>query len=164
LNARQVQRLEERALIDRALAEERDGDAVGVALLRGQSGADRWRTALGDDPAAREVDVGIEEMHVAAFPLAEAGLAAEDLGGHPLQVDALRDGDVVGSVGSRDRVVVPQVLADARAGRLVTRGEVQLAGNRPGGDVERGLFPLEILLLKALFVVTRCHHLLVHPL
>jgi len=60
----------------------------------------------------------------------------------------------VGSVGSRDRVVVPQVLADARAGRLVTRGEVQLAGNRPGGDVERGLFPLEILLLKALFVVT----------
>jgi len=35
LDAREVERLEECALIDRALAEERDRDAVGVPLLCG---------------------------------------------------------------------------------------------------------------------------------
>jgi hypothetical protein len=81
-----------------------------------------------------------------------------------LQVDALRDGGVVRSVRPGHGVVVAEVRADARARRLVTRGEVELTRNRAGRDVERRLFSLEVLLLEALLLVARRHHVLVHLL
>ena len=96
------------------------------------------------------------------LPPSESRLATEDFGRHPVQVDALRDGDVVGAVGRRYHVVVAQVVTDTDGGRLLARGEVEFAGNRPGGNVELRLLALQILLLQPLFVVSCRHHVGVH--
>jgi len=45
------------------------------------------------------------------------------------------------------RIVVPEVLADACAGGLVARSEVQFTRDGTGRDIERGLFALEVFLL-----------------
>jgi hypothetical protein len=99
------------------------------------------RAALRDAPATREVHVQVEQVHVPALARTETGPAAEYLGGHPLQVDTLRDGDVVRAVRCRHRVVVAQVLTDARARGLVTRREVEFARDRPGEMSNAGCFP-----------------------
>jgi hypothetical protein len=61
---------------------------------------------------------------MATLARAEAGLAAEYLGCHPLEVDTLRDGDVVWSVGSCHRVVVAEVLTDADSRGFVSGREM----------------------------------------
>ena len=96
-----------------------------------------------------------------ALPRGESGFPAENLGGHALQVDALGDSDVVGAVGRGNCVVVAEVGADAGAGRLLAGREVEFAGDGAGGDVERRLFPLELLLLEALLVVSCGDHVVV---
>jgi len=62
------------------------------------------------------VGVRIEQVHVPATAAAEAGLPAEDLGGQPIQVDAVGDRQVVRAVGGGDRVPGGEVREDA--GRL----------------------------------------------
>ncbi len=121
---REVERLEERPLADRSLAEVHHGDVVGVPFLRPERGTDRGRTALGNDAAAREVHPGIVEVHVSALSLRQPRSAAEDLGGHPSQVDTLRDRDVVRSVWRGHDVVRAEMLADAHGGGLVAGREV----------------------------------------
>ncbi|MNJ80393.1 hypothetical protein D3C77_787620 [compost metagenome] len=59
---------------------------------------------------------------MAATAAGEAGLLAEDLGDHLVQVDALGDGDMVRTVGGGDYVFRRQVGADADGARLLAVG------------------------------------------
>ena len=111
---REVQRLVERALVRRAVAEERDRDLIGAELLRGERRAGRDRDAAADDAVRAEVALrGVGDVHRAAAASAVAGLAAEQLREHPAEVGALRDAVAVAAVGRGDPVVVAQVRADA---------------------------------------------------
>jgi len=90
----------------------------------------------------------------------QPGLPAEDLGCHPVQVHAVRDRDVMRAVRRGDRVVVPQVRADARGDRLLPGRQVHLPGDQPGPDVECWFLVRVILPENGLLVGTAEHH---HP-
>jgi len=101
-------------------------------------------------------------MHMAAFPLRESGFAAEDLGCHSFEVDTLCNRDMVRAVRRSHRVIVAEVLTDPRPCGLVARCEVKFARDRSRGDIECGLFPLQVLLLQPFLVVAGSRHIEVH--
>ena len=136
----EVQRLVERALVGGSFPGDGDGDAALALPLEGERLAAGHGVALRDDARAREVGDRVEEVHVAAFAAAQAGLAPEDLGRHAVQVDAVRDGQVVRPVRPGDGVIGVQVGADAGCDGLLTSGEMHLAGDQTGPDV-----PLRLL-------------------
>ena len=71
----------EGAVIDGAVAEERDGHLIGFQQLEAISGSGGLKDAGADDPAgAHHAGFGGEEMHAAAASLRTAGGAAEQLG------------------------------------------------------------------------------------
>ena len=84
------------------------------------------------------MDRRVEQVHVTAAAVAQAGLATEDLRSHPVQVHAVRDREVVRPVGRGDRVVRAQVGAHARRHRLLAGGKVHLPRYESLADVEAG--------------------------
>ena len=81
--AREVERLEERALVGAAVAGEGDATCVGALDLGRQADAADERRAAADDAVGAEhalVEVG--DVHRAALAVADAGLLAVDLGHH----------------------------------------------------------------------------------
>jgi hypothetical protein len=126
----------ERSLVRGALARDRDRDAVRTAPAERERLAECGRVSLGDDARAREVRRGVEQVHVTATAVTEAGLAAEDLGGHRSHVHAVRDREVVRAVGGRHGVVRGEVSAHPGGNGFLARREVHLAGDEPLADVE----------------------------
>jgi hypothetical protein len=152
----------EGALVGGALTEERHGHVVLAQLLEGQGMADgRWHP-FGDDPAAAEVGRRVEEVHVAALAVAQAGLLAEDLGGEPLHVHAVGQGDVVRPVGGGDRIGRSKVSGDPHRDRFLSGRQVHLAGHGPSGDVEGRGLALEVDLLEGLLEEADPYQLVVH--
>ena len=89
-SAGQVQRLVERALGHRAVAEEADDDLVAALVLDGEAHAGRERqVAAHDAVAAEEVRRLVEQVHRAALALRAARRAAEQLGHDPPRIRAL---------------------------------------------------------------------------
>ena len=68
-------------------------------------------------------------MHRAALAAAQALLAAEDLGHHPVRVAPLGDAVAVAAMGGGDVVLVVQMQADADRGRLLAGIEMDEAGD-----------------------------------
>ncbi|EMA44601.1 hypothetical protein C448_08114 [Halococcus morrhuae DSM 1307] len=101
-------------------------------------------------------------MHVATLPLAQPGAATEDLGGHSFEIHAFGDSHVVRAMRSGYSISIIKMGADAGSGSFLPSGEMQFARDRAGRDIERGLFPFQILLLETLFVVSSRHHPAVH--
>ena len=68
-------------MVDRAVAEEGDGDVVRAARAGADAGADRMADAGGDDAVgAEQADASVVEMHGAAASAAAAVALAEQLG------------------------------------------------------------------------------------
>src|SRR5713226_8995521 len=125
-----VHDLVEEALTERALAEEADRNLIGAAVLRGEGGAGRDPGRAADDRVRAQVAVGVVgDVHRAALALAVAGLLAEQLGEHAVDVRALREAVPVAAVRRRDVVVLPQRRADADRDALLAAIEVREPGH-----------------------------------
>ena len=106
--AAEVAGLVQDPLVRGAVAEEADDDRVLALQAQAVGRAD------GEGGRARDDRVGAEhalldrgDVHAAAAAAAVAVLAADDLGHHPAQVEALGDAVAVAAVGARDVVVGP---------------------------------------------------------
>ena len=152
----------EGALVGGAFSEEGHRDVVAPLLLEGERVTDRRRHALTDDPAASKVGDRIEQVHVAALAMPEAGLLAEDLGGQLLHVHAVSEGDMMWAVGRGYRVARAQVNADPCRDRLLPRRQVHLTGHGTGCDIEGGRLAFHVDLLDRLLENANPHHLAVH--
>jgi hypothetical protein len=101
----------------------------------------------------------VEQVHVPALAVAQAGLAAEDLGRHGVHVHALGQGEVVRPMGRGDRVPGAQVRAQAHGDRFLAGGQVHLAGDQACADIPgRGLVGVVVPLQRSL-VGADPHHL-----
>ncbi len=126
----EVHGLVEGALVDRAFAEEGDGDAFLAQQLAREARADREREAGADDRVRADDPVGgVRHVHRAALAAAEAIGAGEELGHHPVDVDALRQAVAVATVGGRQVVAVAQCDTDACGDPLLAQGGVDEAGD-----------------------------------
>ena len=71
-NAGEIKRFVERALVRRALADKGDSDMGRVSHLEREGGAHGRSEAFADNAVGGEIDLGIEQMHVAAAPSAQS--------------------------------------------------------------------------------------------
>ncbi|EMA54747.1 hypothetical protein C451_06190 [Halococcus thailandensis JCM 13552] len=101
-------------------------------------------------------------MHVATFPLAQPGTAAEDFGGHPLEIHTFGDSHVVGAMRGGYGVGITEMGTDAGSGSFLPSGEMEFTRDRASRDIECGLFPFQILLLETFLVVSGRDHPTVH--
>src|SRR5262245_37308820 len=132
----QVHRLKRRALVARAVTEERDADAAGALDLGGQRRPADQRRPAADDAVGPEHALGqVGDVHRAALAVAASGLAPVDLGHHLADVDALGDAVAVTAVGAGDRVTVIEVAAYTDRGSLLTRVQVDESGNLAGREL-----------------------------
>ena len=128
--SREVHRLVELALRDRALTEEACGHAPAALQLVGQCEPDGQRQAAADDRvAAVEAAWGVEDVHRAAAAAAAALDAAEHLGHDRLGRDAAGQRVAVLAVGGHDRVVRVERLHAADGHRLLADVQVQEAAD-----------------------------------
>ena len=132
---REVQRLVERAGVRRAVAEERDGDALLAAHLERERSADDAGHAAADDGVRAEVaDLDVVQVHRAAVAAAAAFDLAVELGHDPLDRRPLRDRVPVGAVRRRDDVLARERGADARRRCLLADRDVQEPGQLAGAE------------------------------
>ena len=95
----------ERAVRDRAVAEERNRDTAVGPELRGCGRADRDRQAGRDDSVgAEDPEVRIGDVHRAAPPTVRALVLAHELGEHAERVETLGETVAVAAMGRRDDV------------------------------------------------------------
>jgi hypothetical protein len=126
----EVERLVERALVDGALAEEGDGDAVLLQVLARQAGTGGQRHARADDRVgAEDALAGVRDVHRAALAAAQPGGLGEELGHHAVEVGALGEDVAVAAVGGGEVVVVAQRGAHAGGDRLLAERGVHEAGD-----------------------------------
>ena len=117
-----VRRFVERAFVGRAVAEERNGDVLRLLEFLRERRADRDRRAAADDAVrAEHAEFHVADVHAAAFALAVAGRAAEQLGEHPIELAAFCDQVAVAAVRAGDLVVVRQMHHHAGWRRLPGR-------------------------------------------
>jgi hypothetical protein len=76
----------------------------------------------------------VEQVHVAATAVPEPVLPPEYLGGHPAQVHAVRDREMVRPVGADHRVLGGQVGADPGRDRLLPGRKVHFTRERAGPE------------------------------
>ena len=94
------------ALVDRAVAEEAEGDAAGLLVPLGEGEAEAERDVPADDAVAAHVaDLGVEEVHRAALALGAAGRLAEELRHRGARAHAQRQAVAVAAVAV-DQVVL----------------------------------------------------------
>ena len=110
---REVEALVEDALVDRAVAEDGDGDGVEPAPARGERHADRERDRPADHRVGpEEADVDVGGVHRPALAARDAGAAPEQLGEQADGIDALGQGVAVPAV-VREHDVVRRSAATA---------------------------------------------------
>jgi hypothetical protein len=118
------------------IAEEADGDPVGLLVAEGERRTGGERQMSADDPvAAVEATLGVEEVHRAPLPFRDPGPLAEQLGHHRARITAEHQhvrmvaisgvDDVVGAEGGEDSgddgllsCVDVEVTADLSAAEL----------------------------------------------
>ena len=138
-----VQRLVERSLVDRAVAEEAQADLVGIAEADAVADAGGQRQVAAHDPVAAEVAAGhVVEVHAAALAAADARELPAQLGEQQAGVRSPREGVAVVAV-IRDEVVIgPHHAHGPDADRFLADVEVEEAAD-PALDVELGAPLLE---------------------
>ena len=128
LHAGEVDRFVEAGVVDRAVAEEGDTDAAGLA----EDGADADARGVADAGAddavgAEQADRAVVEMHRAAAAAATAVALAEELGHQDARVHALGERVAMAAMGRRHPVQRREVGADADRRRLLADVEMQEA-------------------------------------
>src|SRR6516165_10385851 len=132
----QVHRLQRRALVARAITEERDADAAGALELGGQRGPADQRRPAADDAVGAEHALGqVRDVHRATLAVAAAGPAAVDLGHHLADINAFGDAVAMAAMGAGDGVTVVEVAADADRRRLLARVQVHESGDLAGREL-----------------------------
>ncbi len=136
---REVDRLDEDPALDRAVAEEDDGDRVVAELSRRQRASERERDVAADDARRTEEAVlDVHEVHRASEPSAETAVATHQLRQHPLGRRALRERVSVRAVAGVDGVVRPQLPADPDRHALLADAQmhqpVHVVGPRERAD------------------------------
>ena len=94
-------------------------------LRRERRAGGRGDAAADDPEAADEAVLEVDDVHRAGAPAADAGRAAEHLGGQRLGLGALGERVAVAAVGAADVVVGLERHADADRDRLLAGGEVR---------------------------------------
>ena len=146
---REVERLAERALVRRAVAEHAERGLLGPAVVGGERHAGRQREVAADDPvAAHEAVLEVEHVHRAAAAVRDAVLAAEQLGHHLVGVGAARERVAVRAVGGDQVVLVAHRADGADDRRLLADREVQEAAD----------LRLRVHLARALLEAADEHH------
>ena len=116
-----VRRFVEGAFVDRAVAEERNGDVFGLPELLRERGADRdRRTAADDAVCAEHAELHVADVHAAAFAFAVAGGAAVELREHAVELAAFGDQVAVAAMRAGDLIVVRQMHHHAGGDRFLT--------------------------------------------
>jgi hypothetical protein len=123
----QVQPLVKGAVVDRPVAEEGHGHAVGLPQFEAVAGPGRLEDGRPDDAAGpHQADPRGEQVHAAAAAVRAAGLPAVQLGDELPRRHALGQRVTVAAVRAEDDVVGPQMGADAGRDRLLA--DVGVAG------------------------------------
>ena len=168
---REIERFVKRALVGGALAEARHRHPVLALLLGREREPARLRHAGADDATAAELVLRVEQVHVPALAVSEAGFLAEDLSGHAIQRHALGDGEMMRPVRTDHRVLALKVHAYPDCRRLLSCRQVHFARYRTRSDVERQpllnvrrQLAFQIHLRHGFLVKADQQHLFVHPL
>ncbi len=129
LNAGEIDRFVETAVVHGAIAEEGDADVIATTHARADPGADRVADAGGNDAiGAEQADRAVVEMHGAAATAATTVPLAEKLGHQNLRVHALGERMPMAAMGRRDPVGGAQVGADADGRRFLADIEMEETG------------------------------------
>ena len=138
--SRQVQRLEQRGLVDGAVAKDGHGDLAGLVQLGTQGRTDGNRCTRTDDGIfAQQPDTEIGVVHRAALALAATGAPAQQLGHALLWVQPLGDGLSVAAVGAGQVVVAAQWKDRADGGGFLADAGVQRAAQLTAEEEGDGL-------------------------
>jgi hypothetical protein len=153
---RDVERLVERALLGRAVAEEAQHHLALPGDLRGVGGPGRLRYPLPHDAGgAEEAPRHVGEVHRPAVAPAQSGPLAEDLGHHRIGIRAEDDRVAVAAVGGEDLVAGPQGGQGPDDRRLSAIGQMRVAPEQAGQLGEAAL--------NALLELPDAQHLREHP-
>ena len=126
----EVERLAERPLVGRAVAEHAHGDLVEPLVVGRERHPGGQRQVAADDPvAAHEALLEVEHVHRAAAPVRDAVLAAEQLGHHAVGVGAAGQRVAVRAVRRDQVVLVAHRAHRADDRRLLADREVQEAAD-----------------------------------
>ena len=123
----------ERAVADRAIAEEGNGDLARFLQHIAVARARRHQNARPDDAArAQHANLGLEDVHTAAASVRATRHLAEQFGDHLARRHALGERVAVAAMRAHHRVALAQVRADRRRDRLLTDVRMACAGDEPG--------------------------------
>jgi len=129
-----IERFEERAAVDRAVAEEAHRDRVALLQLLCVRRADRDGQARRHHAVrAEHADREICDVHGPALAAVEAGGLAEQLAHHAAHVCALGQRVAVAAVRGGQVVVGAEMDADTGRHGLLTRGEMERPAHLGGG-------------------------------
>ena len=129
LDAGEVERFMEAAMVGGAVAEEGDADVVAAPRAGRHAGADGVADAGGDDAVgAEQADRAVIEMHGAAAAAAAAVALAEQLRHQDVGIHALGERVAMAAMGRGDPVGGREMRADADGGRFLANIEMQESG------------------------------------
>src|SRR5262249_37543769 len=120
INAGEVEPFVKRAVVHRAVAEKRDGNAAVLEQLEAVARPRRLENARPDDAAgAHQADFWGKQVHAAAAAVRAARLAAVEFRDQVAGVQPLGERVAVAAVGAENGVLMPQVSANADSNRLL---------------------------------------------
>ena len=130
---RQVERLVEGPLVRRAVAEERDRDAVRSSppQLKRRAGCE-WDATANDAVGTEEAELRVDHVQRAALRAVVAVPARIELRVHPFRVGTAREHVPVAPMRARDHVVGAERRAYAHRNSLLPDRRVQEAGDEAG--------------------------------
>ncbi len=125
-----VEGLVHEALVERAVAEEGDGDAVFAADLGGERHAGGVGHLGADDAVgAHQAERGVDKVHRAALALGETGGFAQHLGDGALGVHAAGQRVVMAAVGAGEIISLAQGPGGADGAAFVADGGMHSAAD-----------------------------------
>src|SRR5207245_15648 len=122
-----VEAFVEGAVVDRAVAEERDSYLVGLEKLEAVPSAGGLKDARSDDATrAHHADLGGEQVHTAAAAAGAADLAAVKLGHQVARRQPFRQSMAVTTMRAEHDVISPQMGAHSHGNGFLAH--VRMAG------------------------------------
>ena len=116
-------------VIDRPIAEERDGDIICLQNLEAVTTSARLQNARADDSTrAHHSNLWRKQVHAAAASERDPGGSTEQLGDQLLRLQPFRQSMTVSAVRTEGDVIIIQVRTDARRDRFLA--DVRVTGTQ----------------------------------